>query len=251
MRGENKYMSSIIKCENIQKKYKDFSLKDINLVIESGYLTGLIGLNGAGKTTLIDILAGMDTKFEGDVTVDGINLKEDLKRVKEMIGLISEKNTFFLDNTALDNGLMLGKYFKNWSMEEYYLWLDKMNIPKGQPIYQFSKGMKMKFQISFAMAHKPKFLLLDEPTAGFDPVFRKDFIRMLQEILENDIGILMSTHITSDLDKIADYIILIDNGEIKINDTKEALEDEFKRNRLESALKKKFNIGDLLNSSRG
>ena len=88
-------MSSIIKCENIQKKYKDFSLKDINLVIESGYLTGLIGLNGAGKTTLIDILAGIDTKFEGDVTVDGINLKEDLKGVKEMIGLISEKNTFF------------------------------------------------------------------------------------------------------------------------------------------------------------
>ena len=244
-------MSTIIKCENIQKKYKSFSLKNINLTIESGYLTGLIGVNGAGKTTLIDILAGIDTNFEGDVTVDGININEDLKRVKEMIGLISEKNTFFLDNTALDNGLMLGKYFKNWSMEEYYLWLDKMNIPKGQPIYQFSKGMKMKFQISFAMAHKPKFLLLDEPTAGFDPVFRKEFIRMLQEILENDIGVLMSTHITSDLDKVADYIILIDNGEIKINDTKEALEDEFKRNRLESTLKKKFNIGDLLNSSKG
>ena len=244
-------MSTIIKCENIQKKYKSFSLKNINLTIESGYLTGLIGVNGAGKTTLIDILAGIDTNFEGDVTVDGINIKEDLKRVKEMIGLISEKNTFFLDNTALDNGLMLGKYFKNWSMEEYYLWLDKMNIPKGQLIYEFSKGMKMRFHLCFAMAHKPKLLLLDEPTAGFDPIFRKDFIKILQEILDDDIGILMSTHITSDLDKIADFVVVIDNGEIKLNDTKEALEDEFKRKSLESTLKKKFNIGDLLSSNRG
>ncbi|MDU3348798.1 MAG: AAA family ATPase [Clostridium sp.] len=131
-------------------------------------------------------------------------------------------------------------------MEDYYIWLDKMNIPKGQPLYQFSKGMKMKFQVSFAMAHSPKFLLLDEPTAGFDPVFRKDFLSMLQDILNQDIGILMSTHITSDLDKIADYIILLDNGEIKINDTKEALEDNFKRKQLEDSLNKKFHISDLL-----
>ena len=122
----------------------------------------------------------------------------------------------------------------------------KMNIPKGQPLYQFSKGMKMKFQVSFAMAHSPKFLLLDEPTAGFDPVFRKDFLNMLQDILNQDIGILMSTHITSDIDKIADYIILLDNGEIKINDTKEALEDNFKRKQLEDSLNKKFHISDLL-----
>ena len=126
-----------------------------------------------------------------------------------------------------------------------------MNIPKGQFIYEFSKGMKMRFQLCFAMAHRPKLLLLDEPTSGFDPIFRKDFIKILQEILDDDIGILMSTHITSDLDKIADFIVVIDNGEIKLNDTKEALEDEFKRKSLESTLKKKFNIGDLLSSNRG
>lgn len=151
-----------------------------------------------------------------------------------------------MDKTAYENGVLLGEYFNNWSMEDYYIWLDKMNIPKGQPLYQFSKGMKMKFQVSFAMAHSPKFLLLDEPTAGFDPVFRKDFLSMLQDILNQDIGILMSTHITSDLDKIADYIILLDNGEIKINDTKEALEDNFKRKQLEDSLNKKFHISDLL-----
>lgn len=239
-------MTNSIQCENIVKKYKDFLLKSVSLTIKPGYLTGLIGVNGAGKTTLINIIAGLDTDFEGKVNINGIDIKKNTSEAKQEIGLISEKLSFFMDKTAYENGVLLGEYFNNWSMEDYYIWLDKMNIPKGQPLYQFSKGMKMKFQVSFAMAHSPKFLLLDEPTAGFDPVFRKDFLSMLQDILNQDIGILMSTHITSDLDKIADYIILLDNGEIKINDTKEALEDNFKRKQLEDSLNKKFHISDLL-----
>ncbi|MDU5111916.1 MAG: ABC transporter ATP-binding protein [Clostridium sp.] len=239
-------MPYIIKCEDVNKNYKNFSLKSISFNIESGYLTGLIGINGSGKTTLINILAGIDDDFTGKVLVNNIDIKENPAKAKEEIGLVSEKLTFFLDKTPYENGLLLGEYFKNWDMNSFYLWLDKMNLPKGQPLYQFSKGMKMKFQICFAMGHSPKFLLLDEPTAGFDPVFRKDFINMLQDILNEDIGILMSTHITSDLDKIADYIILLDNGEIMINDTKEALEDEFRRNKIERSLNKKFTISDLL-----
>lgn len=239
-------MTNTIKCENVGKKYKDFSLKSVSLIIEPGYLTGLIGENGAGKTTLIDIIAGLDNDFTGNVFINEIDIKENLVKAKQEVGLISEKLSFFLDKTAYENGLSLGEYFHNWSTEKYYIWLDKMNIPKGQPLYQFSKGMKMKFQISFAMAHSPKFLLLDEPTDGFDPVFRKDFLNMLQDILNQDVGILMSTHITSDLDKIADYVILFDNGEVKLNDTKEALEDDFKRKNIENTLNKKFSISDLL-----
>lgn len=239
-------MPYIIKCEDVNKNYKDFSLKSISFNIESGYLTGLIGVNGAGKTTLINILAGIDDDFTGKVLINDIDIKKNPDKAKEEIGLVSEKLTFFLDKTPYENGLLLGEYFKNWDMNSFYLWLDKMNLPKGQSLYQFSKGMKMKFQICFAMGHSPKFLLLDEPTAGFDPVFRKDFLNMLQDILNEDIGILMSTHITSDLDKIADYIILLDNGEIMANDTKEALEDEFKRNKIEKSLNKKFTISDLL-----
>lgn len=239
-------MPYIIKCEDINKNFKDFSLKSISFNIESGYLTGLIGVNGAGKTTLINILAGIDDDFTGKVLINDIDIKKNPSKAKEDIGLVSEKLNFFLDKTAYENGILLGEYFKNWNMNNFYLWLDKMNLPKGQPLYQFSKGMKMKFQICFAMGHSPKFLLLDEPTAGFDPVFRKDFLNMLQDILNQDVGILMSTHITSDLDKIADYIIILDNGEIMINDTKEALEDEFKRSKIERSLNKKFTISDLL-----
>lgn len=243
-------MNNIIQCKNIEKDYKNFSLKSLSFNIEAGYLTGLIGANGAGKTTLINILAGLDTDFKGIVNINGIDIKENPEEVKQQIGVVSEKISFFMDNTALENGLILGKYFKNWSMENYYIWLDKMNIPKAQPLYQFSKGMKMKFQISFAMGHSPKFLLLDEPSAGFDPVFRKDFLGMLQDILSQDIGILMSTHITSDLDKIADYIIVLDNGEIKLNDTKEAIEDNLKRKQMKDCLNKRFRIGDLIQKSK-
>lgn len=243
-------MTNIIKCENIEKNYKKFFLKSLSFTIKPGYLTGLIGVNGAGKTTLINIIAGLDTDFQGRVSINGIDIKKNPEEAKEQIGVVSEKLSFFMDNTVLENGLLLGKYFKNWSMENYYIWLDKMDIPKGKPLYEFSKGMKMKFQISFAMGHSPKFLLLDEPAAGFDPVFRKDFLRMLQDILNEDIGILMSTHITSDLDKIADYIILLDNGEIKLNDTKEALEDNLKRKQMEDCLKNKFRIGDLLQKNK-
>lgn len=239
-------MHNIIKCENINKNYKDFSLKSISFSILPGYLTGLIGVNGSGKTTLINILAGIDDKFTGKVTIDNIDVKENPSKAKEEIGLVSEKITFFLDKTAYENGLLLGECFENWNINNFYIWLDKMNLPKGQPLYQFSKGMKMKFQICFAMAHSPKFLLLDEPTAGFDPVFRKEFLNMLQDILNKGIGVLMSTHITSDLDKIADFIILLDKGEIKANDSKEALEDEFKRNKIDNSLNKKFTISDLL-----
>ena len=175
-------MTNSIQCENIVKKYKDFLLKSVSLTIKPGYLTGLIGVNGSGKTTLINIIAGLDTDFEGKVNINGIDIKKNTSEAKQEIGLISEKLSFFMDKTAYENGVLLGEYFNNWSMEDYYIWLDKMNIPKGQPLYQFSKGMKMKFQVSFAMAHSPKFLLLDEPTAGFDPVFRKDFLSMLQDI---------------------------------------------------------------------
>ena len=239
-------MNNIIKCENIVKKYKNFSLKSVSLTIKPGYLTGLIGINGAGKTTLINIIAGLDTDFQGEVNINGINIQKKTCEAKQEIGLISEKLSFFMDKTAYENGVLLGEYFNSWSMAEYYVWLDKMNIPKGKQLYQMSKGMKMKFQVCFAMAHRPKFLLLDEPTSGFDPVFRKDFLNILQDILNKDIGILMSTHITSDLDRIADYIILLENGEIKLNDTKEAIEDNFRRKQLEDSLNKKFHISDLL-----
>ncbi len=239
-------MAAVLECVGVEKQYKDFVLKPVNFVLEAGYLTGLIGINGAGKTTLINILSGLDRKFCGDVMLDGISLKRNPSAVKQRVSLVSERITFFLDKTPLENGQILGKYFDNWSMEEFYVWMDRLEIPKGKQIYQFSKGMKMKFQLCFAMAHRTEFILMDEPTAGFDPVFRRDFLRILQDIMEKGTGILMSTHITGDLDNIADYILLLDHGELKINDTREALEDKVKRETIQGYMEKRLHIGELL-----
>lgn len=222
---EENNMGAILQCIDVCKSYRDFSLKSVSFEIESGYLTGMIGVNGAGKSTLINILAGIDSKYEGRVVIDGSDLREDYEQAKQKIAIVSEQISHFIDLTPLENGEMLGKYFENWHMEEFYQWLDRMELPKGQPLYQFSKGMYMKYQLAFAMSYGAKFLLLDEPTAGFDPVFRKDFMRILQEIRDREIGVLMSTHIASDIDRIADYILLVDNGEAILKERGEI--DEF------------------------
>lgn len=237
---------SKMQCIGIEKKVHAFSLKPISFQMESGYLTGLIGVNGAGKSTLIRILAGMEPEYEGEVMVDGMTLKDNYETVKQKIAVVSEDISFFKDKNALENGELLGCYFEKFSMEEYYRWLDRLKLPKGQPIFQFSKGMYMKFQLAFAMSHEPEFLLLDEPTSGFDPVFRKDFMRILQEIRDRKIGILMSTHIISDIENIADYVILIDGGEMKLNDTKEAFGNRTIQQMLEKYSVKRTRIGDLL-----
>lgn len=236
-------MSGMLECKEVGKQYDEFCMKDVSFRIRRGYVTGLIGINGAGKTTLLRILSGHMENYEGNVYVDEMDIRENLYYAKKKITLISEEIQFFMNKSALENGQMLGELFDDWSLEKYYGWLDRLEIPKGQPLYQFSKGMYMKFQVGFALAHGTEFLVMDEPTAGFDPVFRRDFIGILQEIRENNIGILLSTHIMSDIDCIADYILVLNDGVLTCNDTKENLEDEGRSILGEN---QKYSIADLL-----
>lgn len=240
-------MAAILQCSNICKTYSAFSLKSISLTLESGYITGMIGVNGAGKSTLLNILAGIEPKYEGSVIVDGSDLRKDFREAKQKLALVSERISCFMDKNALENGQMLGKYFEKWSMETFYEWLDRLEIPKGQPLYQLSKGMYMKYLLAFAMSYEAKFLLLDEPTAGFDPVFRKDFMRILQEVRDKEIGILMSTHILSDIEHIADTVLVIENGELRQEETN--VEGQNLSKMLQSG-KSRGHIGELLNRKR-
>ncbi len=240
-----------LECREVGKKYGDFTLGPISCVIEEGFLTGLIGVNGAGKSTLLNIMAGIDSRFEGDVILDGVSMRENPALMKQKIALVSERISFFMDKTPLENAQLLGIYFDSWSTEDFYLWLDRLELPKGKFLYQFSKGMKMKFQLAFAMAHRSQFLLLDEPTAGLDPVFRRDFLKIVQQIRAEGTGILMSTHITGDLDHIADYIMLLDNGKEILFETREALEDEGKKDVIDGYIETDFHIAELLRRNGG
>lgn len=116
-----------------------------------------MGVNGAGKSTLLNILAGIDDRYQGEVIIAGKNLRTEYEEAKQKVALVSEKLSYFMDKTPLENGELLGVYFERWSMEELYLWLDRLEVPKGQPIYQLSKGMYMKYQLAFAMSYQPEF----------------------------------------------------------------------------------------------
>lgn len=244
-------MNKILQCENVGKKYPNFELRNVSFQVEQGYLTGLIGVNGAGKSTLIRILSGEDTDFVGNVTVGGLDLRGNPAKAREMIGVVSDSREFFWDMSAIDNGRFLGRLYKGFDEKRYRMWLLNMDLPMEQPIGQFSKGMKRKFQISFAMAYEPAFLLMDEPTDGFDPVFRRDFRKILQDLLELGVGILMSTHILGDLEKIADYVVVLDKGEQKMWEEKEVLLKPEGRKRIEELTVEKLHVKDLLREYGG
>lgn len=204
-------MSELI-CNELAKSYSHFQLYPTSFQLESGYLTVLAGKNGSGKSTLLRCLAGIDPTCTGDVTLDGISLKKEPDSYKNQIGYVSEELTYFMEKSALENGELLGPYFSNWSMERYYTLMDRMNFSPSKQLWQLSKGEYMKMQTCFALAHHPRFLILDEPLEGFDPVFRKNFLSIMQDILNEDVGIFISSHITETLKKLADYLLFADNG---------------------------------------
>lgn len=233
---------SKLRCDKITKTYKEFTLQSTSFTIESGYLTALIGLNGAGKSTLLRCLSGLDMNFGGDANVDGMSLKNAKGDYQNEIGVVSDEITYFMEYSAFENGERLGRYFKNWSTERYYYFMDRMDFSPSKPLYQLSKGEYMKMQTCFSLAHKPKFLIMDEPLEGFDPVFRKEFFAILQDVLNDDTGILLSSHITESLDTLADYIMIMKNGMLTIHNDIETLQDAL----LKGEPFHKFHIKDLL-----
>ena len=229
-------MENIFEFKNVSFKYKqklfrkpdDFSIKNVNLSMEAGYIMGLVGKNSAGKSTLVDLLGRQLKNYEGDIYVDGKNIKDNRRYLFDNVAFISETQVFYNRLNCDANGDMLGVYFSNWDEELFGKTLTKLKVPRYTQVDKLSKGEFIKFQFAFAIARKPKLLVMDEPTAGLDPVFRREFLDRLQGLVEEyNTSVLFSTHITSDLDKVADYIALVDNGEIVFKKDIEQLRDEY------------------------
>lgn len=214
-------------CKHIDKKRKHFHLQDISFSLESGYLSVLAGVNGSGKTTLLDCICGADRRFSGTTCVDGISLKQTPTQYGNQIAYITERFSFFTEKTIFENGAIFGRFYKNWAAESFCSWLETLELPPGKPVYALSKGERMKLQVAFALSHHPRFLFLDEPLDGFDPVFRHRFLDIMQHLLDMDIGILISTHITEDLDRLADHVLILDNGKLTVCGSKEDLSDHY------------------------
>ncbi len=210
---------SIISINNASVKFKDFTMEDVNLNIEKGMITAIEGHNGAGKTTLLKMILGMYPKMKGSITVDGLDVVKCRVDMLKVVSFVSEDRAFFKELTPYHNVEVYSKYYDNWDDERFKELMMRMNVSMGTKVGDMSKGNFIRFQTAFAMANHPKVLILDEPTAGLDPVFRVDYIKILQEIVaEEEVTVLISTHMTNDINKIADYIIDVKDGQCSIRE---------------------------------
>ena len=208
-------MDNNIELQNVSKKYKDFELKNVNFNVPQGCIVGLIGENGAGKTTTIKSILNI-TKSEGKVKIFGKDIKMNEKEIKEEIGVVLDDSFLSEYLTAKQVNSIMKDFYKTWNENKYINLLKQFNLPTDKLIKDFSSGMKMKLKIATAVSHNPKLLILDEPTSGLDPVVRNEILDIFRKYIEEDEArsILLSTHITTDLEHISDYIVFIEKGKI-------------------------------------
>lgn len=222
-------MKNAIVVEKLTKKYSSvFTLGEINLTIPKGEIIGLIGENGAGKTTFIKSLLGIVNPSSGSVKIFDKELTTNELEIKENIGVVLD-NMFFPEiMNAHDIEISMQGIFKNWDSSLFHKYLTDFNLPENQPLKSLSKGMRKKLEIAVALSHHPKLLILDEPTSGLDPVVRNEILDIfLNFIQDEEHTILLSTHITSDLEHIADEIIFIDKGKVILNKNRDELLDNY------------------------
>ena len=217
-------MENNLEVKNLRKKYNGFELKDINLELPKGMIMGLIGENGAGKTTTIKSILNLIKIYKGEIKKFGLNIKENEKKIKEDIGVVLDDGFFSEYLNPADINKIMRKMYKNWDEKLYFKYLEDFKLPKNKISKEFSSGMKMKLKIAVALSHHPKLLILDEPTSGLDPVARSEILDIFQDFIQNeDNSIFVSSHITSDLEHIADYITFINEGKIVLSKTRDEL----------------------------
>ena len=222
-------MENIIEIKNLKKRYDEkFALGELDIEIPKGTIVGLIGENGAGKTTLIKSMLNIIKIDSGDIKIFGKDYKKLETDIKEDIGVVLD-NMFFPEIlNAKDINISMKDIYKNWDSNLYFSYLKEFGLPDDKPIKSMSKGMRKKLEIATALSHKPKLLILDEPTSGLDPVVRSEVLEIFQKFIEDEEhSILLSTHITSDLEHIADEIIFIDKGKKVLQKSRDEIIDNY------------------------
>ena len=221
-------MENSLEIKNLCKKYDNFELKNISFTLPKGMIMGFIGENGAGKTTTIKAILDIIKSYTGEIKIFGLDNRKNDKEIKEDIGVVLDDMFFPEILTPNDiNNTMKGIY-KNWDTKMFNDYLKEFSLLPNKQIKTFSKGMRKKLEIATALSHHPKLLILDEPTSGLDPVARAEVTQIFQSFIEkDDCSILLSSHITTDLEHIADYITFINNGEIVLSKTTNELLDKY------------------------
>ena len=208
-------MNNVLEINNITKDYKKFKIDNISFNLPKGYIMGFIGANGAGKTTTIKLILNMIKRDSGEIKVFGLDNIREEERIKEQIGVVFDEFYYLEDWTLNDVEKAVSMFYKNWNSSIYEKYLKEFNLARDKKVKDLSRGMRMKLMIAVAFSHEAKLLILDEPTSGLDPVARDEFLDILRDYIEDEEkSVIFSSHITSDIEKIADYITYINNGKI-------------------------------------
>ena len=208
-------MNNVLEINNITKDYKKFKIDNISFNLPKGYIMGFIGANGAGKTTTIKLILNMIKRDSGEIKVFGLDNIREEERIKEQIGVVFDECYYLEDWSLNDVEKAVSMFYKNWNSSIYEKYLKEFNLARDKKVKDLSRGMRMKLMIAVAFSHEAKLLILDEPTSGLDPVARDEFLDILRDYIEDEEkSVIFSSHITSDIEKIADYITYINNGKI-------------------------------------
>lgn len=215
-----------IRLNNVTKRFKGFAIEDLSLSVPKGYITGFIGPNGAGKSTVIRMMMDVVKPDTGEIQIfDQSNLNA---KLKEKIGFVYDSLYLYEDFNLKKAKSFIKPLYPTWNEDLYEKYVNHFKLPEKKKMKKFSQGMKMKTSLLFALSHQPELIIMDEPTSGLDPIFRRELLEELQELMVNEKQtIFFSTHITQDLDLIADHIIFINNGKLQFHKTMDEIREQY------------------------
>lgn len=245
-------LPDILEIDNLYKQYDDFALRHINFRVPRGAIMGLIGGNGAGKTTTIKLILNQIRRGMGSIKVFGLDNQEYELDIKQQLGVVMDEGFFNMTFTPREIASILRKIYEKWDDALFSDYLSRFELPEKKRIQEFSRGMRMKLAIAAALSHHPRLLILDEPTSGLDPVVRGEILDVFRAFIEDEAhGILISSHITSDLEKLADYITLLHKGRLVFSEGKDALLERCAVARFAQSALEGFREDELLGMRRG
>ncbi len=217
-------MENVLEIEGLSKSLGDFRLHEVSFALPRGYVMGFIGPNGAGKTTTIKLVMNLMRRDSGEIRVFGLDNRRYEKEIKQRIGFVYDESHFYGELSILDNRRIAASFYRDWDEKVFQQRLGDFDLPAHKKVKDLSRGMRTKFGLALALSHGADFLIMDEPTSGLDPVFRSELMDILRQLMmEENKSVLFSTHITTDLERVADYICFINQGRIVLCQSKDEI----------------------------
>ncbi|MFT4684202.1 MAG: ABC-2 type transport system ATP-binding protein [Glaciecola sp.] len=221
-------MSNILEVSGVSKDYGDFRLQDVSFSLPKGYIMGLIGPNGAGKTTIIKMIMNLVMKQSGEIKIFDKDHQKFEVEIKKRIGFVYDTPTQYEHLNLKQFKNTVAPFYENWDESTFKDLVSRFNLPLNKKLKKFSKGMAMKGSIAIALSHNADFIIMDEPTSSLDPVVRRELLDFLRELIQDENkSILFSSHITTDIEQVADFITYVHDGKVIFSKTKDDVFEQY------------------------